>query len=836
MTAAAPRRQHETGNAIAAEDEAATKVLMSLQRLAQQATLYDDHNQAQKMALDATARAAAEYAAAAGRNITIFFSDRAVYVGKRLLRANRSVYAAANQMKAMLARMGVSQITIGHDVPIEELRVLQSRFAQIQKTKGDVPAPTELSRVRLRVGRAPGDYAEFDRLSPDERAVKVYALAIVIVRRFYEQLQRGQWEISSHVRRISEELISLAEQATVGQLASTVCRPPHDDAERAVSAAILALAMGHQLTDDQRLLRWLATAALLCDVGKPRVAGLNPDASRRAGLRMPTLGLDQFAELPGATAFVTTALGRLTDAGMMRSVLVYETLHIEYGEETGAIYGGERGPTMLSRLIACARRFQLGLSLGKAPGDVIAALVNKSDGLVDRWIVQLMMGTLCVVPTGTIVELEDGRAARVMSPPTQRIDFGRPLVRILDAEGAFVDLNAPSRDGRAKPQIARILAASDEDHELRAAFDESAVAAPAVEEVKGEVLGVDEDDELEWSLEDEDDARHDAGSRDQLLAEGDEWIPDLEGPSPYPDDDLYEQFASDEAPVSSDALISPFAQPPVSDLPPDSRPDAFAGESAAIIRPLSRPLAQGAFGKTPLMHLLIYALDKKLTGTLLVVEADRRQSAIRFEQGEPSKVKTAALISPLDRTIVAMGLLDDETLDRTLRRAHRRGRLHGQQLVQEGLLDAAALDAALQQQMINKIGHLMQLSPTTRFGYYDDVDLLADYGGVAATPCDPYPLIMMAARKYVSWEILDEVLPRVANVPLTLHEEATPERLGLKKPERRALDVLLREPITLNDLLLADGVDEEAAQRLIYALVVTRSVTLGEGKKRPVGV
>ncbi|MEQ9322533.1 MAG: serine/threonine-protein kinase, partial [Polyangiaceae bacterium] len=42
---------------------------------------------------------------------------------------------------------------------------------------------------------------------------------------------------------------SLAEQATVGQLASTVCRPPHDDAERAVSAAILALAMGHKLTD-----------------------------------------------------------------------------------------------------------------------------------------------------------------------------------------------------------------------------------------------------------------------------------------------------------------------------------------------------------------------------------------------------------------------------------------------------------------------------------------------------------------------------------------------------------------------------------------------------------
>jgi Domain of unknown function (DUF4388) len=881
VTQAAPATTSDATAAMAAEDEAATKMLMALQRLSQQATLYADNNQAQTMALEAAARAASDYGGATGRNLTIFFSDRAVYVGKRLLRASRSVYAAAAQMREMLGRMGVSQITIGHDVPLDELRILQQTFGKIQSTQGDVPPPSELSRVRLKVGRPPGDYAEFDRLSPDERAIKVYALAIVIVRRFYEQLQRGHWEISAHVRRISEELIALAQQATVAQLAATVGRPPHDDAERAVSAAILALAMAHKLTDDQRLLRWLATAALLCDVGKPRVAGLNPDASRRAGLRMPTLGLDQFAELPGATAFVTSALGRLTDAGMMRSVLVYETLHIEYAEETGPIYAGQRGPAMLSRLLACARRFQLGLSAGRAPGDVIAALVKKADGLVDRWIVQLMMATLSIVPTGTIVELEDGRLAKVMSPPKPRIDFGRPLVRVLDGEGAFVDLNVPSRDGRPKPQIGRVVAATDEDHELRAMFDEDAPAQPVVEEIKGEVLGVDEDEELEWSIEDEDDAREDA--------EGQEWVPDFEEevpasekpappqpsapakqakrplpkleldlparpprgsttPSPKleldlparpgrglsepsPRGDLFVQFAQEEPPP-----VPIVVRRPVSDLPPDSSPDPFAGESVEIRLPKMRPMAQGSFAKTPLLHLLIYALDRKLNGSMLVVEADRRQSAIYFVDGEPAKVKTAALVSPLDRTITMMGLLDEETLKRTLLASNRRKRLHGQTLVSEGLLEPSQLEAALTQQLVNKVGHLMQLPESTRYGYYDQVDLLADYGGAAMSPCDPYPLIMMAVRKYVSWEVLDEVLPRIANLPLELHEAATPTRLGLKLAERMALRKIQAQKQSLNDLLGEDDIDDEAAQRLVYALTVTRSVSLTGGTKRPVGV
>ena len=320
----------------ASEDQVATSVLMKLHRLAQQSTLYDENNEAQRQAIKSVAEAAQSYGTLAGRNVTFHFSDRAVYIGRRLLRGSRSTYTAATQMRNLLAKLGASQISIGHDVPEDDLRKLQAAFATALKG-GDDPASglASLSRVRLRAGRPPGEIAELESLSDEARAIKVYSLAIVIVRRFYEQLQKGNWEISSHVRRISEELIRLGGSVSPAILATTACRPAHDDAERTVSAALLALCMAQQLTNDQRLLRWLATGALLCEVGKPRVAGLDPDGSRRLGLRSPILGEGQYGELPGATAFVTTALGRLTDAGMMRSVVVYEALHIRERRRDG---------------------------------------------------------------------------------------------------------------------------------------------------------------------------------------------------------------------------------------------------------------------------------------------------------------------------------------------------------------------------------------------------------------------------------------------------------------------------------------------------------------------
>lgn len=726
-----------TNESTVSEDQVATSVLMTLHRLAQQSTLYDENNEAQRQAVKAVADSAQAYGRAAGRNASFHFSERAIYIGRRLLRGSRATYTAATQMRNLLAKLGASQISIGHDVPEEELRRLQAAFARAMKGSADPAAGLAgLTRIRLRAGRPPGEIADLESLSDEARAIKVYSLAIVIVRRFYEQLQKGHWEITSHVRRISEELIQLGGKVSPAILATTVCRPAHDDAERTVSAALLALCMAQQLTNDQRLLRWLATGALLCEVGKPRVAGLDPDGSRRIGLRSPILGEGQHAELPGATAFVTTALGRLTDAGMMRSVVVYEALHIENEEETGPIYDGERGPAMLSRLLACARRFQERLSKGNAAADVVAELVENGANMVDRWIVQLLSATLNVLPTGTIVELDDGHWARVVSPPLDRIDFGRPLVRLVGKPGApiesrYVDLNQPIGN-QAPPRITRIIAAIDDEQPELA--EEVAAPAPAV---KLEKLS-----------------------------------------------------------TSRSKRIMPVG--PVSDEAPDSdRPLAGAHVPRATLMARGEPKAKGTLQKSPVVHLLVYAADNNLEGTLLL-QNDSERSAIYFRDGRPCKTQTKH---------ATMKLAD---------------------------LEADDVDKRLRQHMVDEVGYMMQLPEETKFSFFAARDLLSAQPVAVELRGDPLPLIMMGVRKYMDYDAFDQVLPKVANVPLVLHERASPARLGLKPNERPVLMLLRERELTLNDMLADEQVDEDAAQRVIYAMVITRQLVLGDEKRWPV--
>ncbi|MCA9618215.1 MAG: hypothetical protein KC731_04320, partial [Myxococcales bacterium] len=407
----------------------------------------------------------------------------------------------------------------------------------------------------------------------------------------------------------------------------------------------------------------------------------------------------------------------------------------------------------------------------------------------------------------------DGRTARVVSPPTPRVDFGRPLVRLLDG-GGYLDLNEVGEGG---PAVAEIVATLDQDYVASPPSDEAPLSEDPSEWAERLSSLPPEDDGLEWSLDDE----------EEPPVDDDVYV--MVGPKDEPRSEL----PSIPPPPDPEPAPRPMARPPVSDRPPPSNPGL---ETPLVPQQGLRPAAQGTFAKSPLPHLLVYALDNALTGSMLIVDRHRQRHAIRFEAGQPSKVHTALVVAPLDRVVAEMDLVPRDVLDRTLARATRDHSLHGQILVKRGLLQLDELLAVLRQQIVDRMGFLMRLGPTTRYAYYDGVDLLADMGGAITSPCDPYPLIMMGVRKYLDWDVLDKVLEKVKDRELTLHPEATPARLGLKREEREALEFFEREPMSLIELLGFGDLDEVAAQRLIYALIVTRSIDLSKGTRRPVGV
>ena len=88
------------------------------------------------------------------------------------------------------------------------------------------------------------------------------------------------------------------------------------------------------------------------------------------------------------------------------------------------------------------------------------------------------------------------------------------------------------------------------------------------------------------------------------------------------------------------------------------------GDSAAN-RPA--PTANGTLAKTPLVHLLLYVLDKKLSGTLELLRSPTSAGA-RWSSsaGQPAKVRTSEPVAYLGRVLLELGLITEEQLTRSL--------------------------------------------------------------------------------------------------------------------------------------------------------------------------
>ena len=69
------------------------------------------------------------------------------------------------------------------------------------------------------------------------------------------------------------------------------------------------------------------------------------------------------------------------------------------------------------------------------------------------------------------------------------------------------------------------------------------------------------------------------------------------------------------------------------------------------------PAASGTLAKTPFLHLLIYAFEKKLGGTIEVTAPDNRVVSVLFLGGEPAKARVSEPVSYLGQVLVELGYM-----------------------------------------------------------------------------------------------------------------------------------------------------------------------------------
>jgi hypothetical protein len=244
--------------------------------------------------------------------------------------------------------------------------------------------------------------------------------------------------------------------------------------------------------------------------------------------------------------------------------------------------------------------------------------------------------------------------------------------------------------------------------------------------------------------------------------------------------------------------------------------------------PPTAPTAQGSFAKTPFPHLLVYALERALTGTFELHLGPTSLATILVVQGVPAKIRLSEPVHFLGDIMAELGMVDPNAVRAAHAKVAAEGpRLMGQLLKELGASDDARIEAGVRAQLDRKVEHLFGLTAETIFSYYEGYDALAGYGG-PPTPIDPFPALWRGVRQTPAWEHVDATLRRVGASAMRVTPNAQLDRFQFTRVEVGALELLRQRPMRVVDLANSKVIGPSAAQLLIYVLVITKQVDLVE--------
>jgi curved DNA-binding protein CbpA len=245
------------------------------------------------------------------------------------------------------------------------------------------------------------------------------------------------------------------------------------------------------------------------------------------------------------------------------------------------------------------------------------------------------------------------------------------------------------------------------------------------------------------------------------------------------------------------------------------------------------PTASGTLATTPIAHLLVYGLDRHLTGSLVVEEPTREKHALQLVNGAVVAAVTSTPVAPLGELCVERGVIPEERLAPALELSREGAQPLGQVLLGWGVLDDARLQALLREQLARRVEHLAALPGESHYGYYEGADFLQRAGRPDSPPA-AQALVWRAIKQGADEARVTEVLARVDGVPLRFHADAPLAGFELEAAEQALVDVLAAKSQLITELLARQLLDASRARRLVHLFLVLRYFDTGAGA-RPVG-
>ena len=249
----------------------------------------------------------------------------------------------------------------------------------------------------------------------------------------------------------------------------------------------------------------------------------------------------------------------------------------------------------------------------------------------------------------------------------------------------------------------------------------------------------------------------------------------------------------------------------------------------AFVLPADSPDADGSLRKIPFANLLIYLRERSLTGTV-VFDHPAGPLALAVRRGTPVKASTHAPEAWLSTVCRDLQLAPEDKLRETWELAHDTKRLHGQVLIEYGILDRDKLLRALDVQLERKIAWLAGLSKDTRFRFFQGKDLLSSYGGVEEPDVPSARLVWVALRQAPPWAHIEKSMAKFSAALLKISATADLEPFGLGDAESKVVAALRANAQTLAELTSRRLIEPSLLAPLVYGLLVTKQLELARAE------
>lgn len=237
-------------------------------------------------------------------------------------------------------------------------------------------------------------------------------------------------------------------------------------------------------------------------------------------------------------------------------------------------------------------------------------------------------------------------------------------------------------------------------------------------------------------------------------------------------------------------------------------------------------LAQGDLGETTVAELVAAVLRSRASGTMAIEAPGIGEIRAFFRMGDMCGTASFTGFRTLAHVLLATDRIDALQIEATQQAATKAGKRHGEVLVEQGLLTADQLRAALAQQHRDNLHVLLGLTD----GKYEWRGWEPPPAWAREVTVDPVSCIVDALQGDTLRARRVRVIAWLAGEPVRLSAE-WPElqgRVALDAPDRKAAALLAR-PRTVDEFVPASQLPPARAEALLAALLLCGGAEPGKG-------